>query len=132
MQAVRKIWAALSRRSTMADKVVTYEELVSLLETRSIRLFDVRSPQEVAQGAISTSAVNIPVSELEAALSLPATDFLLKYGVAKPQASDSDVVFHCGVGVRSQRALDTATKLGYHGVRHFPGGYNEWKSKQSQ
>ncbi|XP_075920304.1 thiosulfate:glutathione sulfurtransferase-like isoform X2 [Petromyzon marinus] len=116
----------------MTDKVVTYEELVSLLAAGSIRLFDVRSPEEVAKGKISTSAINIPVSELESALSLPVADFSLKYGVPKPEPSDSDVVFHCGVGVRSQRALDTATRLGYTRVRHFPGGYNEWKSKQSK
>ena len=50
---------------------------------------------------------------MEEALKMTPDKFLLKYKCPKPSKDDTDIIFHCKKGVRSQKALQIAHQLGY-------------------
>ncbi|XP_064424526.1 thiosulfate:glutathione sulfurtransferase isoform X2 [Latimeria chalumnae] len=114
-----------------AQAIISYEELKQLLGSRNIHLFDVRSPEEVGRGKILDS-VNIPVDEVEMALKMDPEAFRKKYKVEKPTQQDTNIVFHCQMGMRGAQALTTAQSLGYSRARHFSGGYKEWSDKEGK
>ncbi|XP_068107641.1 thiosulfate:glutathione sulfurtransferase-like [Hyperolius riggenbachi] len=114
-----------------SDGVITYDELKKLIASGSCRLFDVRNPDELQNGKIPT-AVNIPVTEVEKALNLDPAAFKQKYNVDKPKLDDDNVIFHCHLGRRGQRATDIATSLGYKHARNYQGAYKEWAEKEGK
>ncbi|XP_042295809.1 thiosulfate:glutathione sulfurtransferase [Sceloporus undulatus] len=109
-------------------KTISYEDLRKLLDQKKVRIFDVRSAEEVAKGRIAHS-VHIPVGEVEEAFKMDPEAFKAKYGVEKPQAEEENLVFHCQMGKRGARATEIATALGYAKARNFAGGYQEWSEK---
>lgn len=76
---------------------VTYEQVVAKLG--SVQLVDVRRRDEVAAGALPT-ALNIPVEELQDALTQSGKDFEAKYGFSKPNPA-LPLCVYCRSGVRS-------------------------------
>ena len=52
--------------------------------------------------------------EIEAALGLSEDEFTSKYGRDKPAVTDTNIVFHCGLGIRSIKAVTMARELGYN------------------
>ncbi|KAL8183983.1 UNVERIFIED_CONTAM: hypothetical protein K2H54_002843 [Gekko kuhli] len=112
-------------------KVISYEDVKKLVTKGEARIFDVRSPEEVANGKI-TSAVNIPVAEVEEAFKMDPETFKMKYGVNKPQPDDENLVFHCQMGKRGARATEIALALGYARARNYAGGYKEWSEKEGK
>jgi thiosulfate:glutathione sulfurtransferase len=52
------------------------------------------------------------VPEIKEALQMPAQDFKQKYGFEQPK-KDTPLVFACGIGARSRKALDAAIELGF-------------------
>ncbi|MBN3299194.1 TSTD1 sulfurtransferase, partial [Amia calva] len=100
-----------------------------MLESHSVQLFDVRSPEEFQAGRIPGST-NIPLRELEEALKMPAVDFKALFKVQAPRKEDDNIVFQCQSGRRSLIALDTAVALGYMRAHHYAGGYSEWSQRQ--
>lgn len=76
-----------------------------------VKLIDVRSPMEVAQGAIP-GAENIPLH-------------LLPYKLDQIPA-DRKVVFYCRTGARSGQACMFASSQGKHNTINLRGGILAW------
>lgn len=53
------------------------------------------------------------VSDVSNALLLPASEFEKLYKIPKPDPEKSEIVFSCLAGVRSQKAVTLAQKVGY-------------------
>ncbi|XP_067848397.1 thiosulfate:glutathione sulfurtransferase-like [Heptranchias perlo] len=92
-----------------------------MIANHDIQLYDVRQPEEVAQGKIPTS-INVPLGQLEAALKMDAGTFQETYKSQMPKREEANIVFQCRSGVRSATALETARNLGFSKVRHYKGG----------
>ncbi|XP_077319915.1 thiosulfate:glutathione sulfurtransferase [Lithobates pipiens] len=114
-----------------AGGVITYEELKKLIDSGSVQIFDVRNPEELQNGKIPNS-VNIPVTEVEEALQMDAASFKQKYKVEKPKLEDDNVIFHCQMGKRGQRATDIAVSQGYTKARNYLGAHKEWAEKEGK
>ncbi|XP_063804797.1 thiosulfate:glutathione sulfurtransferase [Pseudophryne corroboree] len=119
--------------STMSrGGAITYDDLKKLISTRDFQIFDVRTPEEVKDGKIPNST-NIPVTEIEDALKMDPDTFKATYNVEKPKLDDdNNLVFHCHMGRRGQRATDIAAGLGYKNARNYSGGYKEWAEKEGK
>ncbi len=79
----------------------------------TFRLYDVRTPQEIATAAIAGAA---PLTD-EAQRELAGLD------------RDTVLVFHCHHGMRSQQACEHFRGQGFKDVRNLAGGIDAW-SKQ--
>ncbi|XP_074550084.1 thiosulfate:glutathione sulfurtransferase [Halichoeres trimaculatus] len=111
--------------------VVTYSQLKNMLSSGDIQLFDVRNPDEYQAGHIPDS-VNIPLGNLEDSLKLSPQNFEQKYKVKAPGKEDDNLVFYCRSGNRSSTAVKIAHQLGFKRVRHYKGGFSEWKEKEGK
>ncbi|XP_048363037.1 thiosulfate:glutathione sulfurtransferase [Sphaerodactylus townsendi] len=142
MKALRKLLAVHLARPTgcvtrvnMSSmdraKVISYEDMKELVTKGDAHIFDVRSPEEVANGKIANS-VNIPVAEVEEAFKMDPETFKMKYGVNKPPLDDENLVFHCQIGKRGARAAEIALALGYAKARNYAGGFKEWLEKEGK
>eukprot|EP00794_Sanderia_malayensis_P011839 gene11839-13069_t len=109
------------------DMRVTNEQLLSMLKEKSVRLVDVRSPWEIENEGKISGSVNIPLNELETALSMPEEQFHGKFKMQKPKKDDCNLVFHCKGGGRSLKAVTLAREMGWHCSRHLVGGFEGWK-----
>ncbi|XP_064638592.1 thiosulfate sulfurtransferase/rhodanese-like domain-containing protein 3 isoform X2 [Lineus longissimus] len=109
---------------------LSYEQFLSLLESKDIQLFDVREPEECRTTGVIPSAVNIPLGTVPEAFQKPPEEFRESYGVEKPGKDDANIVFSCLGGVRSRRALNAVTELGFKNARHYIGGWEEWQMRQ--
>ncbi|XP_028653687.1 thiosulfate sulfurtransferase/rhodanese-like domain-containing protein 3 [Erpetoichthys calabaricus] len=109
------------------DTTVTYEKLKQTMASpeRGTTVVDVREPWELREYGRIPGSLNVPLGQIEEALKLDPEDFKQKYGEKMPSKSDH-IIFSCLAGVRSQKALETATSLGYTKVQHYPGGWDEW------
>jgi len=94
---------------------ITPTEAVQLMNREKAVVVDVCSPEEFANGHV-TGAKNVPLGELESKLS----------AVAKNKSVP--VVMVCASGVRSNRAVAMAKKLGYEKVHSLTGGMGAWRS----
>ncbi|XP_014677196.1 PREDICTED: thiosulfate sulfurtransferase/rhodanese-like domain-containing protein 1 [Priapulus caudatus] len=112
--------------------VISYDDLIAGIKKKELHLFDVRSPEECAATGTMPTAVNIPLGQLEEALSMTPALFKVTYGVDKPPADSMNVVFSCQAGNRSKGALATAKQRGYSKARHYPGGIREWLVKNNK
>ncbi|XP_059574837.1 junctional adhesion molecule A-like isoform X1 [Alligator mississippiensis] len=95
-----------------ASNNISYEDMKALVASGGARIFDVRSPEEVANGHIANS-INIPVTEIEEALKMDPETFKMKYAVDKPQVDEKNFIFLCKAGRRSAFAVEIAKTLGY-------------------
>jgi sulfur-carrier protein adenylyltransferase/sulfurtransferase len=84
-------------------------------------LVDIREPSETSLGMIP-GAIHVPLSELE------TVDQLGDY--IRQLCGDSDIIFYCASGYRSERVIRALTDEGMHNVRHYPGGFSEWNATQ--
>lgn len=84
------------------------------LKAASVRLLDVRTPQEYAEGHID-GALNINVQ---------SDDF--QQIAEKELSKDSTILVYCRSGRRSMDAAEILTSLGYK-VINLKGGIIEWK-----
>lgn len=84
------------------------------LKAASVRLLDVRTPQEFAEGHIE-GALNINVQ---------SDDF--QQIAEKELSKDSTILVYCRSGRRSMDAAEILTRLGYK-VINLNGGIIEWK-----
>merc|ERR1719234_2859206 len=83
-------------------------------------IVDVRTEDEFAAGRIP-GAVNIPLSEVEFAFSLPEKKFTETFGIGKPGMADL-IITSCKVGGRAAKMRDT-------GVQAYQGSFAEWESR---
>ncbi|KAM3910195.1 thiosulfate:glutathione sulfurtransferase [Leptodactylus fuscus] len=117
--------------SPSTGAVISYDEVKKLISSGNFQIFDVRTPEEVSAGKISSS-VHIPVTDVEEALKLDPVAFKQTYNVEKPRPDDQNLVFHCQMGRRGQRATEIAQGLGYKHARNYAGGYKEWSEKEQK
>ncbi|XP_069582280.1 thiosulfate:glutathione sulfurtransferase isoform X1 [Ranitomeya imitator] len=113
------------------DAVISYDEVKKLVCSEQGRIIDVRTPEEVGNGKIP-GTVNIPVTDLEDALKMDPETFKQKYHVEKPQLNDHNLILHCQLGRRGQRATEVAQSLGYKYARNYAGAYKEWSEKEGK
>jgi rhodanese-related sulfurtransferase len=91
-----------------------------------IFLFDVREPDEVANGRIPFS-VNVPLDKVSAALA-PDSDgdaFRTKFRSPKPALGDR-LIFYCLKGGRAANAAKQAEAMGFMNVSVYTGSYTDW------
>ncbi|XP_072911850.1 thiosulfate sulfurtransferase/rhodanese-like domain-containing protein 3 [Hemitrygon akajei] len=133
----RRYWAPVPQSQpkacysvcTAPSETVTYQELKQLLKSNKIVLIDVRERWELQEYGQIPRSINIPLGEVEQTLQLDPERFMEMYKERMPTTSDK-IVFSCLAGLRSKKALDTATSLGYSRAVHFPGGWEEWQSRE--
>lgn len=88
-------------------------EAARMLEQGSLRIVDVRTPQETAAGIVP-GALLVPVDELEARLSELPND-------------GKRTLLYCAAGGRSAAACDFLTSKGYRELYNLAGGIGAWK-----
>ena len=86
-------------------------EVARLLAEDAIVLIDVREPNEYAQVHIP-GAVLVPLSQFD-----PHT---------LPDAGGKRIVFHCGIGGRSAKAVAACERAGVSIDSHMRGGIQAW------
>lgn len=84
----------------------------ALLDRDDVLLIDVREPNEYAAGRIPGITL-IPMSEIESRVDEIPTDVT--------------VVLSCQSGVRSSRAFDYLSDLGYENIHNLDGGFGAWQ-----
>jgi len=97
----------------MSEQDLSPEEVARRLAEGSILLVDVREEAEYADERIE-GAVLFPLSTFDPA--------------ALPDAGGREIVFHCGVGMRSKRAIQACENAGVLGTAHMKGGIQAWAS----
>lgn len=90
-------------------------QAVQLMNREKAAVVDVCEPGEFAAGHV-VGAKNVPLSQLEAKLP----------GTVKNKATP--VILVCASGMRSNRAVAIAKKLGYENVHSLSGGMGAWRS----
>ncbi|MDH7444537.1 rhodanese-like domain-containing protein [Aquimarina sp. 2201CG14-23] len=101
---------------TAAVKLITVEEMDSLLEMEKVQLVDVRTPEEYAEGHIE-GAININFSDENFETLISTVD------KSKP------VAVYCGRGGRSGKCSAYMKKAGFTKIYDLDGGIIEWKYK---
>ncbi|SHJ23737.1 rhodanese-like domain-containing protein [Aquimarina spongiae] len=95
-------------------ELITVEEMDSLLKLGEVKLIDVRTPQEFAQGHIE-SAINIDFRNEN------FEELIAKVDKTKP------VAVYCGKGGRSGKCSSFMKKAGFTKIYDLDGGITEWK-----
>ncbi|XP_070504493.1 rhodanese domain-containing protein CG4456-like isoform X1 [Chironomus tepperi] len=112
-------------------KFVTYEEIKELPNYPAKMLIDVREPKELEETGRIPTSINIPLKQVAEKLSqdFSADNFKTLFNREKPTV-DTEIIFHCKIGVRSQTATDLCYKLGYKNVKNYKGSWIEWAEKE--
>jgi len=108
---------------------VTYDQLKQVLAGGTAVVLDVREPWELREYGNIPGSINVPLGQVNLALQLDPEEFKEKYGGDMPQPTDN-IVFTCLAGIRSKKALDAATSLGYKDAQHYPGGWQDWAKNE--
>ena len=99
-----------------AAKVITPEEMQSIIELEDVQLVDVRTPEEYKEGYIENSQ-NIDYKS-------PTFDEdIKKLDKSKP------VILYCKSGNRSAKCSKKLIEAGFEKVYDLEGGITEWKYK---
>lgn len=88
-------------------------DIARWMAERSVVLIDVREPAEFA------------VERIHGALLFPLSTFDPQ---SLPRGGAREIVFHCGTGLRSAKALDACADAGLAVTGHMKGGLRAWKS----
>jgi rhodanese-related sulfurtransferase len=97
-------------------KLVTPEEMQTILELDGVQLVDVRTPEEHKEGYIENSQnidYNSPTFEED----------ISKLDKTKP------VILYCRSGKRSAKCSEKLIEAGFEKVYELEGGITEWKYK---
>lgn len=97
-------------------KVVTPDEMQTILELDGVQLVDVRTPEEYNEGYIE-NAQNIDF------YSPTFDEDILKLDKSKP------VILYCKSGTRSAKCADKLKEAGFEKIYDLEGGITEWKYK---
>ena len=113
------IFFCVNCNSQVALKVITAKELKVLLSQENIQLMDVRTPEEIKEGAIQTAFF---VNYFDVDFENVATAKLNK---SKP------VYLYCRSGNRSGKACKILKEKGFE-VINVLGGYKQWNMEKKQ
>ncbi|XP_065359566.1 rhodanese domain-containing protein CG4456-like [Calliphora vicina] len=111
--------------------IVSYEEVKQLKKHPEILLIDVREPNELLETGEIPTSINIPLGQVAEELSenVDKGAFKAKYGRDKPD-KNTEIIFHCKIGKRSQNAAELARSLGYKNTKNYLGSWTEWAEKE--
>ena len=112
VSAAMLLWPVVSKGARAGG--VGANEAVMLMNREKAVVVDVCEPSEYVAGHIG-GAKNIPLSQLETKLT----------GAVKNKATP--VILVCASGIRSNRAVSVATKLGYERAVSLSGGMGAWR-----
>ncbi len=107
------VWPAVTGGGRAGSLSAT--QVVQLMNREKAAVVDVCGADEFAAGHV-VGAKNVPLPELEAKLP----------GLVKNKATP--VVLVCASGMRSNRAVAIAKKLGYENAHSLAGGMGAWRS----
>ena len=96
----------------MAINDVAPQTVAKLLEKGEALLIDVREPNEFA------------AERIEGALLFPLSTF---NPAALPVCQCRELIFHCGSGMRSRKALSLCQAAGLDVHNHMAGGLKAWR-----
>ena len=113
------IFFCINCNSQVALKAITTKELKVLLSQENIQLMDVRTPEEIKEGAIQTAFF---VNYFDVDFENVATAKLNK---SKP------VYLYCRSGNRSGKACKILKEKGFE-VINVLGGYKQWNMEKKQ
>jgi len=124
---IRIPWKNYCSKSNLGEVTIAYyDEIKSLPDHPEKLLIDVREPEELKQTGKIPTSINIPLDEVQNALSdIDQYTFEKLYGVSKP-SQDQNIIFYCMIGKRSHKASEIALKLGYKNVKNYLGSWTEW------
>lgn len=106
------VWPVLSKSGGSGG--LNPSDAVMLMNREKAVVVDVCPSEEFVAGHVA-GAKNIPLDDLEAKLA----------GAIKNKATP--VILVCATGVRSGRAVATATKLGFERAQSLSGGMRAWR-----
>lgn len=110
------LFASCSKSEPTEVKMISPEEMQTLLELDDVQLIDVRTPEEYDQGFID-HAQNIDFNS-------PTFDQdILKLDKSKP------VILYCQAGGRSAKCAAKLAKAGFVKIYDLQGGITQWKFK---
>ncbi|KAM7360141.1 rhodanese domain-containing protein CG4456-like [Cochliomyia hominivorax] len=111
--------------------IVSYEEVKQLTKHPEKLLIDVREPNELLETGQIPTSINIPLGQVADELSAKVDKgaFRAKYGRDKPD-KNTEIIFHCKIGKRSQNAAELARSLGYQNTKNYLGSWTEWAEKE--
>ena len=92
--------------------VISHDEFVAAVESKSCVVVDVREPAEFAGGRVP-GAINLPLSAFD----------------ARRLPKDKPVILICRSGGRSATALSRTRAAGRDDVRHYAGGTMGWQGR---
>lgn len=92
---------------------LTAAEVAAKLKDGAIVLIDVREPNEFAAERIH-GALLFPLSTFDPAM--------------LPEGGKRSIVFHCGSGIRSAKAVAACAGAGFAHRAHMAGGIQAWKA----
>lgn len=106
--------AVASQFSSSSSGLATYDEVKKLPNNPKVLLIDVREPQELKETGIVPTSINIPLGQVKGKLSVEfcSDEFKKLFNREKPSL-ETELIFMCKIGVRSQKATDLAKSLGY-------------------
>lgn len=108
--------AAAATEATAAPVVeISPAEVAEELVRGTIRLIDIRTAEEVADGGTIPGAEHIPMDRLDASV-LTGDD-------------GREVVLYCRSGSRSLAAATALAEEAGHSVTHMPGGILAWRER---
>ncbi|WP_298237024.1 rhodanese-like domain-containing protein [uncultured Algibacter sp.] len=102
--------------SNEQTKIVSPEEMQTLLQLDDVQLVDVRTPQEYKDGYID-NALNIDF------LSSDFKEKIEKLEKEKP------VIVYCRSGKRSSKCTEVLVEAGFKKIYDLEGGFTKWKQK---
>jgi rhodanese-related sulfurtransferase len=102
-----------SKKMDLRRGEISQEGLAQLMDRRTVMVIDVREPSEFEAERIA-GAICFPLSDFDPA--------------RLPNDSKKLLVFHCGSGNRSGRALARARKAKLKNSCHLIGGLKGWKA----
>lgn len=109
--------------------MATYDDVKDIPNHPEAYLIDVRSADELSQTGAIPASINIPLPELEAALSKSSDEFEAAYKRPKPK-EDSYIIFSCLAGGRAERAANQAIANGFVNAKAYKGSWTEWARKE--
>lgn len=105
-------YRVLDSRLIRQDKIGA-DQAQADIEQRGAVLIDVREADELAADGYIPGSIHVPLAEVEARLPELVPDYY------------TEIIFYCASGMRSQKATELATEMGYYSVYNL-GGLSDW------